>query len=84
MILNDENKKNIFTTEIDINQFNKNSSKQKTNEENYQGHIHEEFGYNGEEEQINEGEREKEGEEEMNENMNENMKTQYEEQQGEG
>ena len=84
MNLNDENKKNIFKTEIDMNQLNKNSSEQKNNEENYQGQIHEEFGYNGEEGQINEGEgegeREGEGEEEMNENMNEQ---EYEEQQGE-
>ena len=88
MNLNDENKKNIFKTEIDINQLNKNSLEQKKNEDNYQGQIHEEFGYNGEEEQMNGEEEQVNGEEEqMNgeeEHIDENMYEQeYQEQQGE-
>ena len=83
MNLNDENKKNIFKTEIDINQINKNNSSQQPNNDDnmYQGQIHEEFGYNGEEqvnegegEQVNEGEEEQvnEGEEEMVDENNNN------------
>jgi hypothetical protein len=68
MNLNDENKKNVFNTEIDINQRNKSSQEELNNDDNmYKGQIKEEYGYNGEE-QINEGEEQiNEGEEQINE-----------------
>ena len=46
MNINDENKKNVFKTEIDINQINKNASNQLDNDKNiYKGHIEEEYEY---------------------------------------
>jgi len=55
MNLNDENKKNVFKTEIDINKMNKSSQKEPDEEDDkYKGQIKEEFGYNGKENQVEE------------------------------
>ena len=62
MNYNEDNKKNIFKTEIDLNQI-KNSQEQIDNEKDmYKGQMEEQYEYNGEE-QVVEGE-----EEEVNEN----------------
>jgi WD40 repeat protein len=90
--INDENKNNIFRTEIDINQINnKNASNQSDNDKNvFKGHIEEEYEYNGEE-QVVEGEEEENGdnEEEIENSQNNQLnqedqnEQQYEEDQGE-
>ena len=86
--INDENKKNVFKTEIDINQINKNASNQIDNDKNIdKGHIEEEYEYNGEE-QVIEGDGDENGdnEEEIDNNQfnQENQNEQeYEEEQRE-
>ena len=88
MDINNENKKNVFKTEIDLNQINKNSAESVNNEENmYKGQIQEEYEYNGEE-QVIEGEEQEiennEEEDEQNDNNQNNNENEYEQEYEEG
>ena len=84
MNINDENKKNMYKTEVEVNKINNESTQNQNNNQNeYMGQIHEEYGYN---QQGEEGDNEQydneeyvEGDEEQMEKNNEQQGEEYEE-----
>ena len=84
MNINDENKKNMYKTEVEVNKINNESTQNQNNNQNeYMGQIHEEYGYN---QQGEEGDNEQydneeyvEGDEEQMEQNNEQQGEEYEE-----
>ena len=89
MNINEDNKKNMFKTDIEINKISNDTQNQKNEIQNgdnnqYMGQIHEEYGYNINENQ--QGQEEGNNEQYENEYNNEeqrNENEQYEEEQGE-